>query len=309
MQPSHPKAALRGLVLSAAFTIAAAGAPSAQEGGIEVFAAETLFDQGTRVSVSHIFRRKGTLFRGSDEVSDPLGQVLDENRTVVSVDHGVRPDLTVSLLLPYVAKDLDSAAGGVDTSGIGDLSVLAKFRYYKRDWKRSAFHAAVIGGVETPTGETSESQGGVRVAPGLQPGLGSWNPFLALSTNLDLDRLRFDALAFYKVNTEGSRDFEKGDFLALEVDAAYRFLHTKYPGQTASAKVGLQWRHESKSEQAGITIANSGSDELLLRPGLGWHPAPSIDVSVSVDVPLYQNYDGRQLGLDLRVFLAIGIRF
>ena len=41
-------------------------APSlAQQGGIEVFAGETLFEQGTRISISHIHTRKGTLREGS----------------------------------------------------------------------------------------------------------------------------------------------------------------------------------------------------------------------------------------------------
>ena len=302
----------RGLglfVLWSSAAIGLGGPAFSQEGGIELLAAETLFDGGTRVSVSHIYKSKGTLFRGSDEVPDALDRVLEEHRVVAAVDHGLRPDLTISALLPFVTKKLESNAGDADSSGVGDMALLAKFRAYKRDWKRGAFHISTIAGIEAPTGETDEKEGGSRLPPQLQPGLGSWNPFFGLSTNLNLDRLRFDALAFYKVNTEGSQDFEKGDFFALEVDAAYRFLHTKYPGPTASAKLGLQWRHEDNAERNGSTVADSGSEELLLRPGLTWHPKPNIDISLAVDVPLYQDFDGEQLGLDYRTFLGIGMRF
>ena len=281
----------------------------AQEGGIEVFAAGTLFAEGTRVSLSHIYKREGTLYQGSSEVPDPLDRVFEEHRIVAGVDHGFRPDLTVSALLPFVTKELTSNAGDVRSSGLGDLAVLAKFRAYKDDWKRGAFHLSAIGGLEIPTGKTSETDNGFRLPPELQPGLGSWNPFLGLSTNVNLDRLRLDALAFYKLNTEGAQDFEKGDFFSLAIGGAYRFLHTKYPGATASARLGLQWRHEGQARVAGATIANSGSDELLLRPGLAWHPKPNIDISLVVDVPLYQDVEGQQLGLDYRTFLALGIRF
>lgn len=291
--------------------VASAWAPtaSAQEGGIEVFAAETLFASGTRVSISHIYKSKGTLFDGSGEVSDPLNRTYSEQRLVAAIDHGLLPNLTLSALLPHVSKSLDSDAGDLSGEGFGDVALLAKWRIYKRDWRRGAFHASVIGGVETPTGETGVRDGGVRLPTSLQPGSGSWDPFLALSATLDLNRLRFDALAFHKLNNEGAQDFEDGDFTALELKGAYRFLHTKYPGPTASAKLGLQWRHESSAKQDGVSLAGTGSDELVARTGLTWHPAPQWDLSLSVDVPVYQDYEDQQLGLDYRTFLALGIRF
>lgn len=42
-----------------------APAVDAQDGGIEVFAAETLFASGTRVSLTHIYESKGSLRRGT----------------------------------------------------------------------------------------------------------------------------------------------------------------------------------------------------------------------------------------------------
>ncbi len=297
------------LALPFAFALALGGPATSQEGGIEVFAAGTLFSKGTRVSLSHIYKRKGTLFHGTDEISDPLDRTFHEHRFVAAIDHGFRPDLTVSALIPYVDKELKSDAGDRNSSGLGDVALLAKFRIHKRDWTRSSFNVSAIGGVELPTGATHERDAGARLPTELQPGLGSWNPFLGLATNLSLDRLRFDGLAFYKLNTEGAQDYEKGNFFALEVDAAYRFLHTKYPGPSASAKLGLQWRHEDHARDDGSTIGDSGSDELRLRPGLTWHPAPNIDISLAVDIPVYQDFNGDQLGTDYRTFLAIGVRF
>jgi len=282
---------------------------SAQDGGIEVFAAGTLFASGTRVSLSHIYESKGSFMSGSSGTSDPLDQELVEQRAVLGIDHGLLPDLTLSALIPWVSKDLDSNAGGADSAGLGDVALLGKWRIHKRDWNRGARHVSLIGGIELPTGVTNERGGGSRLAPEMQPGAGAWNPFFGVSTNLNLDRLRFDAQAFYKFNTEGAQDHEKGDFFALSLDGAYRFYHAKYPGPSASAKLGLQWRYQGRSEEAGVSLANSGSDELRLRSGLSWHPLPNIDISFSVEIPLYQDFNGEQLGLDYRTFTAIGIRF
>lgn len=287
----------------------AAGPLTAQDGGIEVFAAEPLFSSGSRVSLTHIYETKGSLYSGSNEISDPLDRERDEHRIVLGFDRGLHPDVSVSLLVPFVAKDFESDAGDLDGSGIGDVALVGKYRFHQVNWPQSTFNVALIGGIETPTGSTSESEGGSRLPPGLQPGSGSWDPFVSLSSNLSQGRYRLDANAFYKVNTEGTQDFDKGNFLSLSLDTKYRFYFQKYPGPTVGAKLGIQYRYEGRAEQDGANVANSGSSELRVRTGLSWHPAPNIDVSFKVEVPVYQDFNGEQLALDYRTFLAIGMRF
>ena len=289
------------------------GSTEAQEGGIEVFAAGTLFDDGWRVSESYLYKRKGTLYRGTSEVSDPQDRLFEEHRAVTGIDYGLFPGLTLSALFPVVYKRQEQRVAGsretLESFGLGDIALLGKYRVYKDDWKRGAFHLSLIGGLEFPTGDTDADEDGIRLPPSLQPGSGSWDPFAAVATNLNLNRVRLDALAFYKLNTEGSQDFKEGDFFALEFAAAYRFWHTKYPGPTASARVGVQWRHRERAELDGKWLTDSGSDEIVLRPGLTFHPLPSIDLTLSVEVPVYRDLNGEQLGRDVRAFLALGFRF
>jgi len=311
---SRPHTGRLALALAALCLLAFRGSPAlSQEGGIEVFAAETLFDQGFRISQSHLYQRSGELYSGSSRIGDAQDRVFQEHRSVTGIDYGILPGLTLSALLPVVYKQQEQLSGGgretLESSGLGDIAFLGKYRIYKRDWKRGAFHFTAISGLEMPTGATNERHDGARLSPSLQPGSGSWDPFAALSTNLGLDRLRFDGLLFFKANTEGSQDFADGDFFAAEVDAAYRFWHTKYPGPTASARLGVQWRHQERAEANDRGIANSGSDETILRAGLTFHPVPSMDLTLSVDVPVYRDLNGQQLGRDFRTFLALGFRF
>jgi len=228
---------IRTLTLAALVGTTLASNAWSQEGGIEVFAAETLFTSGTRVSVGHVYRSRGSLLLGDDEISDPLDQTLSEHRVVTSIAHGIRRDLTLSALFPVVRRELDSNAGDVRNSGLGDVALLAKYRAYKQDWKRGAMHVSLIGGLELPTGDTGARAAGARLSPSLQTGSGAWNPFAGVSMNASFNRVRFDAIGFYKLNTEGAQGLEAGDFFSLEADAAYRFLHAKYPGPTASAKL------------------------------------------------------------------------
>jgi hypothetical protein len=303
---THPRSAWRaGLSL----VLLVAGPAAAQDGGIEVFAAEPLFANGTRVSLTHIYESKGSLYRGSNETSNPLDLERDEHRVVLGLDRGLLPDFAVSALVPWVSKDFDSDAGDADGSGIGDVALLGKYRFHQTNFPRGTFNVSFVGGLELPTGTTSKREGGSRLPPQLQPGSGSWDPFFAFSSNYSVNRYRLDAGVFYKLNTEGTQDYEDGDFLSLSLDAKYRFLHRKYPGPSAAAKLGVQWRHRWRAEQDGSRLTNSGSDELRARTGVSWHPAPNIDFSFTVEIPVYQDFNGEQLALDYRTFLALGLRF
>lgn len=301
-------AALLGIVFAGRTT-----AVWAQDGGIEIFSGETLFYQGTRVAVAHLYRQKSGLYDGSRHISDPQDRSLEEHRAVLSLNYGLRADLTVAALVPTIDRhfeqDTPSGTRRIDTWGLGDIALIGKYRFFTRDGNQSSFNTSFIGGIEVPTGETDERDGGVRVAPDLQPGSGSWDPFAALAATFSHRRMRFDGQAFYKLNTRGTQDFDDSDLVSVGTSAAYRFIHEKYPGPSHSARLGVVWQHQTRARSRGDTVANSGSDQILLRPGLTFHPDPALDIVINVDVPVFQHYRGQQLGLDVRTFLALGIRF
>jgi hypothetical protein len=282
---------------------------AAQDGGIEIFAGETIFTEGTRISLAHIWKTKEGKLSGSSSVTDPSNERFVEHRTVLGINHGIARGWSLSALIPFVERSLDAKSGDQSSSGPGDISLLVKNRFHVKDWRRGAWHSAWIAGIELPTGETGARDGGTRLDPKLQPGSGSADPFLGLASTLDLDLWRFDAVALYKENTEGAQDFEEGDKLTLALSGKYRFLHEKYPGPSASATVGLKWSHSWRSYGDDPTFSNLGGEELLVKFGLGYHPRPDIDMGLSLDLPLYEDLNGTQLGLDSRVQLSLGWRF
>lgn len=285
----------------------------AQSGGIEVFAGGTLFDKGFRFSQSHLYERRGNLYRGSNRVSNSQDLLFEEHLFVTGIDYGALPDLTLSALIPVVYNHMrirtPTGTSKTSASGLGDIAALAKYRVWKTDWARSTFNWAIIAGIEAPSGETDEYDNGMRLPPLMQPGSGSWDPIAATGVTLSLNRLRFDGLFLYKANTEGTQSYDDGDFFVMDVDAAYRFLHTKYPGPTASAKIGIQFRHQGVAKQNKRKVANTGTNQIIVHPGLTLHPKPGLDLSIAVEVPVYRDVRGTQLVRDIRTVLAFGIRF
>jgi len=285
------------------------GLAQAQDGAIELFAGETIFVEGTRVSLTQLFQYKDGLLSGSDSVADPDDRRFQESRTVLGVNHGIARGWSVSALLPFVSREARSVAGTDRSSGVGDLAVVLKNSFYRVDWDRSAWHTAWLAGVEAPTGVTDEREGGVRLAPSMQPGSGSWDPFVGLASTLDLDLWRFDAVALYEDDGEGSQDHDPGERLRLSLSGKYRWLHEVYPGPTASSTVGLEWSHQARARSGGALVGDSGGDALLLKLSTGWHPRPDLDLGISLKLPLYEDVNGTQLGLDSAVQLSLGWRF
>ncbi len=281
----------------------------AQDGGIEIFAGETIFATGTRISITEIWKVKEGLISGSSEINDPLDRRHEDRRTVIGLNHGFARGWSFSALLPLVERSLDSTGGDLSNSRLGDLSLIIKNQFHVKNWVRSAWHSAWIFGVETPTGETGAKDGGVRLPTSLQAGSGSWDPFLGIATTLDLDLWRFDFVALFKENGEGSQSYEQADKLTLSLSGKYRFLHETYPGPSASATVGLKYSHSWHAEDHGVNVGNSGGDDLLLKLAMGWHPRPDLDLGISVDLPLHEDFNGQQLGLDNRLQVSLGWRF
>ena len=281
---------------------------------MEVFTAETLGKGLWRASVTGIYERREHVYRGSHRSNDPFERVFQGARGILGLDYGVNAELRLSALFPFARNELrvrDPATGTTHQRayGAGDLSVLASYRLLSIPWRKGTFQLALLGGLEMPTGDSSEREKGARLPRAVQVGGGSWNPFTALAAVLSHKRFRFDAHTRFKLNTKGRYHFDPGDEFRAELDAAYRFWHARYPGPSASARVGVRYEWVSRARENGSFLANTGRTLVWLRPSIGFHPIPRIDMSLLLSVPVYQHYQGSQLSRDWQLSSAFGVRF
>src|ERR671919_2693249 len=91
------------------------------------------------------------------------GQELNVFEEAFTGAYAATPDLTLGLTLPVVQKRLEfeTPAGTkkITSSGLGDLSVVGVYRFYRRDVPRATTQFSIIGGVKAPTGSTSQRDG------------------------------------------------------------------------------------------------------------------------------------------------------
>ena len=303
----------RPAILCASIVFASGGTVLAQEGGLDILDGETIWAEGMQVSLSEVYRRKATFYQGSDRIRDPLDQALLESRTTLDVNYGVLAELTLSMLVPYVYHELRlGVASGLESEqagGLGDVTLLAKYRVYKEDWNLGSFNWTLLAGGELPTGATHERDAGLRLPPELQPGSGSWDAILATAATFEVDRWKLNGVLLFERNGEGAQDFKFGDLLVAELTLGSRLVVEKYPGPLLRADLGVQWRHEFATVQGGTRLADWGGDTVLLKPGIVFWPRPWWGVVVSAEVPVWRELRGQQLGLDYGLFASISYRF
>lgn len=286
---------------------------SAQQGAIELFVGETIFVGGTRISSTWLHQEGGDLRNSVASAANPDGSDLSRDILVLGAMHGLRRGTDLTLLAPIFHTDatMGSTPNAIDAdhTALGDISLTVRQRLHHEVWHRSAWSTSLLGGIQLPTGDDDERRNGVLLPANLQAGSGSWDPFASMATTLELDRLRFDANAFYLRPTQGSQNFEAGEVFSVTMMMGYRALMTRYPGPTVSIKGGLRYRHEGRSRQDGDLLDGFGREELALRIGSTWHPAPEWDVVVTLEVPVYQDVNETQSEIDYRFVAGVGWRF
>jgi hypothetical protein len=281
----------------------------AQEGTLDLLDGETLYARGWLFTVGYDLERKRGLLEGDSRVPDPERHEELHQAAVLATHYGLRHDLQLSLVLPYlfVAETLESAGGRerLDASGPGDLAAIAKWRFWRWDGPHQALNLAALAGLKFPTGSDDEKEGGLRLRPDLQPGSGSWDPLAGLACTYEPYRWRFNGAFSYQKSGENSDGFSFGDRIFAELAAGNRFWLEPYPGPFLRGDLLLRYRGEGRASRP---FTDLGGDLLTAGATLAFRPQPALDLQLTVEFPLYQRLFGTQTAEEFRLSLAFGYR-
>jgi len=181
--------------------------------------------------------------------------------------------VTLTVDLPWAFNEItDTRPTERNTSrigGFGDASLaLSGILWRNRDRVPSTW----IEGralVKAPTGDSSRSVDGVK-DPHLQVGTGSWDFGFGLAGVHRFDKAWLYFSGFYRLNTEGSLDYEYGDFLLLN-SAVHVPLGDAFDQELLDPyTVGFEmnFRYADGDEFNGMSYRDSGGSMLYLTPSL-----------------------------------------
>lgn len=160
-----------------------------------VFLLTFLFESATLASIttdSAITPAKGqTVIRSLVRIHTKSGDKTGENHKMTVVEnrnvavYGIQDGTALFTAVPFLYKELEvnSFDGGRATredQGLGDLKVFLKQRLWRADYPGRTDRLAILGGMEFPTGDTSEEDSLGKLPKPVQLGSGSWDPFFGM---------------------------------------------------------------------------------------------------------------------------------
>lgn len=262
------------LVLVCAVSAARAQGPAPET-------APTLFPGGGLVSYNSIVTTRGRMPQAASGIPATARPTFSHEGDI-NFTWGFYKNFDLTLTLPVVTSHFSPpGVPQVGGSGLGDMLVLAKYRFYRRDSPRGTTQASVTLGPKLPTGRTDlTSSNGLRLPAGLQPGSGSTDVFLAANwtyTGLfNLRRLVADEDFHSLLRSEGSQATRLGSDLKSRFWLSYRPYEAKNGEREWFIGPALTLLHSQDDRIGGVGQNGSGGTALLtgittyvgLKPGL-----------------------------------------
>jgi hypothetical protein len=239
--------------------------------------APPIFPSGGLVSYNSVFTTRPPMnMAGIPSTSRPtFAHEADFNFT-----WGFHSDFDLTIIVPVITNHFESAGSALGGSGLGDATVLVKYRFYRRDSERGTTQASLTIGPKIPSGRTNLKSAGNLLPAGLQPGSGSTDLFIAANwtyTGLfNVRRLVADEDFHSLIRTEGSQRTRLGSDVQSRFWLSYRPYESKNVGREWFIGPALTWSHTQDDRIAGINQNGSGGDLLMvgitsyvgIRPGM-----------------------------------------
>lgn len=219
---------------------------------------------------------------------------------------GIRAPLLVNRTLRLGDRELSR-------SGLGDVELSAKWRFYRGVGAWFDRHAAVEVGTSLPTG-TSEVPGGSGIpeplARRLAPGRGSTDWFLDLVFQQGQRRFVWGGDVVYRRNGEGEGSYDFGDEARLALDFEYVLLPREYrrPGKEVFVLLEALLARRFDDETAGRKLP-TGATELRLAPAVQHIATERMLFSVSVELPVWSDVDRLGMKTDWNVLAEVRYAF
>jgi len=247
------------------------------------------------------------------KTGDPSGQ----NREVevysvpVVMVYGFTSKASMLVKIPFLVKEMKTGTGSIrGDEGLGDITVLGKYRVHTRNFKGGTSRLSLIAGLELPTGEDNERDSLGLLPPGLQLGSGSVDIIVGAAHTIQTLDYEVDTDLRYIINNEAN-GFEFGNVFQYNLSLQKRIFPFTLPdGMYDQFNVLVEFNgiYQGKNEVLGIDQSSSGGHTLFISPGLQY-VTQRIIYEASFQYPIVQNLNGAQLETDYRLALSLRVQF
>ncbi len=244
---------------------------------------------------------------GSLEVSR---QVLD-----LSVSYTPSPRVQLEVEVPVSHTSFDDDVSSDSGAGLGNVTLWAKYRFFRKVKTYGDRQAALRFGLELPTGKKEAPTVAQVNAPAfvrqqLTPISGGLSPHFDIAFSQAGGRFIFggNAEAILRSERDG---FRMGHEFRASTDLEYVLLPRKYdaPGGELFIILETTFVHRGDGRLAGTSVSGSNSTEYYVAPGLQYAAAPQFVIEGSFQFPVIRNTGPLTLRTDRNILLGVRYLF
>jgi hypothetical protein len=288
--------------------------------------------KGAGIRVSERYSLLNSIYNGTNEVDNRSSKGVSAKEeywtTEVTGFYSVNPDLTLLAVLPYKKTSMDGHfhvhgngsygwhADKGKQSGLGDISVLGRYTFFKTHTVETTTSLAGLAGIKFATGKTDgkTDDGADYLDSHLQLGTGSTDYVIGVSVSHAAGRFSVSANVLDVIPTEGEYGDTKhqfGNTLNYDITGKWRVHPAAFAPSSAQVflSLGLNGELRGKEKENGAELANSGGHTIYLAPGVQVTAAPHWVFELSYQHPVYHNLNGAQLGEDYKAVGSVTYLF
>jgi hypothetical protein len=233
----------------------------------------------------------------------------------VSLSYTPSPHLQLEAQVPISRTSFHDANQSGSGTGLANITVWAKYRFFRQVKTYGDRQAAARFGLELPTGKkdaptASEINVPAYVRQQLTPINGGLAPHVDLAFSQAGGRFIFggNAEAVFRTERDG---FRMGHEQRLNTDLEYVLLPREYtkPGGELFLILETTFVHRGTGRLNGASVAGSKASEYYLAPGLQYAARPQFVVEGSVQFPVVRNTGPLTLRTDVNVLLGVKYLF
>lgn len=209
--------------------------------------------------------------------------------------YGIRENFSISGEIPYLLNKKES---GESSSGIGDVTLRGKYRFFKKDKLGAQFKISIIGGAKFPSGDSRKNP---------STGTGSTDFFTGISAGYESRKWYYFATTRYRFNNKHGQK-EQGDAFLYDFAFGLRPVRRSYYESDLVFLIEFNGEYKKKSRISGVADLNSGGNIMYLGPTFLWS-LRNVMVKGGIQVPIVQNLNGIQTKEDFRSALSLEYHF
>ena len=263
-----------------------------------------------------VFQRSGLLVGVVADRKEGGGSELFTLSSFADLRYTPGTHWVIGVRVPYLVESrLKQPGAATETSsGLGDVVVSVKHRFYRWVGPWADRHAAIEVGLKLPTGATDRPFGPglpISMRNRLQSGTGSTDGLVDIVYQQARRRFVFAADAGYRYNSEGDGDYRRGDEAQLNLSANYVLFPRDYtrPGHEVFAVLEGTFLDVGKDRLRGASLTGTDRTAFLLAPGVQYVATERLFLDLSLQVPVWEEVGRGELASRWNVLAQLRYAF